>query len=320
MPNVPLPHLYGLQTYKTRQKLETACPPPHTHKSQFLCAANWYYSVAPTARPNDVSGVDPNILRKCAASCGRLEHLPMSFVSSSAHGVNVGADLAELWRQGDDPDPCDGGWAVDRWDGLDRDALPLLDVEPDLLLWPVAVDGLVAVEKTVGAPPRTGCGHGPEAPRMAANPVRRRQASPGKKASPAAPGRQQALPPSKSASPRKSTRPKRQYRKTIANATCLRMLYVPGGMHDGLNLASMYPMLPSGHRKNKCVIYLSAGPGPSHPVTMTRSVSKRLHYRRLTTGWRDFCVAIGVQVGDALTFSTGRRPNEVRVRVSWTKK
>ena len=240
----------------------------------------------------------------------------MSFTSSFTHGVNAGADPAEPWRQGYDPETCGDDWAVNRWDGLDRDTLPLLDVEPDLLLWPVAVDGLVAVEKTVRAPPAAGCGHGPEAPRMAASPVRRRQASPRKKAGPAAPGRQQALPPSKSASARTSARPKRQYRKTIANATCLRMMYVPGDMHYGLNMASMYPVLPSGHRKNRCVIYLSAGPGPLHPVTMARSVSQRLHYRRLSTGWRDFCVAAGVQVGDTLTFSAGRRPNEVRVRVS----
>jgi hypothetical protein len=240
----------------------------------------------------------------------------MSFTSSTAHGANAGADPAEPWRQGYDPDPCGGGWTVDQWDGLDRDAQLLLDVEPDLLLWPAAVDGLGVIEKTVGAPTVASCGHGPEAPRMAAGPMRPRQASPRKKAGPAAPGRQQARPSSKSASARTSARSKRQYRKTIASATCLRMMYVPGDMHDGLNMASMYPMLPSGHRKNKCVIYLSAGPGPLHPVTMARSVSQRLHYRRLSTGWRDFCVAAGVQVGETLTFSPGRRPNEVRVKVS----
>ena len=48
---------------------------------------------------------------------------------------------------------------------------------------------------------------------------------------------------------------------------------------------------------------------------MTRSISKRPLHRRLSTGWRDFCISIGVQVGDTLTYSQGRHLNELRVRV-----
>lgn len=36
----------------------------------------------------------------------------------------------------------------------------------------------------------------------------------------------------------------RKYRKIVANATCLRMMYVPEDMHSGLDMLSMYPMRP----------------------------------------------------------------------------
>jgi len=146
-----------------------------------------------------------------------------------------------------------------------------------------------------------------------ATPTRTLQGLPRKKSAHAVTGHRQES-SSRSQGLRTCSQPKRQYQKSIANATCLRMMYVPTDMHRGLNMASMYPMQPSGRRQNTCVVTLSA-PGSSHPVTMTRSISKRPHHRRLSTGWRDFCVFVGVQVGDTLTFSQGRHSNELRVSV-----
>jgi hypothetical protein len=148
-----------------------------------------------------------------------------------------------------------------------------------------------------------------------ATPTRTLQSSPRRMFPHAATGPRQDS-SSKSPSLRTCSQPKRQYQKSIANATCLRIIYVPIDMHRGLNIASMYPMQPSGRRKNTCVVYLSAVSGSSYPVTMTRSISKRPPYHRLSTGWRAFCVSVGVQVGDTLTFSQGCHLNELRVRVT----
>jgi len=186
-----------------------------------------------------------------------------------------------------------------------REAGPPFDLDSELL-WSVDANCFYGTEKA-GASSAAASGRKQLVPGAGsvATPTRTLQRSPREKSTHAVTGPRQAS-SSKSLGLRNCSQPKRQYRKTIANATCLRMMYVPTDMHRGLSMASMYSMQPSGRRKNTCVVYLSAAPGSSYPVTMTRSNSKRPPHRRLSTGWRDFCVSVGVEVGDTLSFFQGR--------------
>ena len=195
-----------------------------------------------------------------------------------------------------------------------------LTLELDPLFLSVDVDCFNRTEKA-GALSAAGFGREQLVPGAGsvATPTRTLQGSSGRKSTHAVTGPRQAS-SSKSPGLRTCSQLKRQYQKSIVDATCLRMMYVPTNMHRGLSMASMYPMQPSGRRKNTCVVYLSAAPGSSHPVTMTRSILKRPHHRRLSTGWRDFCVSAGVHVGDTLAFSPGRYSNELRVRVTGKSK
>ena len=121
---------------------------------------------------------------------------------------------------------------------------------------------------------------------------------------------------SKSPGLRPCSQPKGQYRKTIANATCLRMVYVPTDMHRGLSMASMYPMQPSGRRKNTGVVTLSAVPGSSYPVNDTEYFKEASSSPTVNRLARFLCATVGVQIGDTLTFSQGCHLNELRVRVT----
>lgn len=197
---------------------------------------------------------------------------------------------------------------VDAWDDS-MQAIPPFCSEP-ALSWSVGADGFDSL-KQVGALPG-GCGYDPSTKGVGSKATEKHpqlQDSLRIKDVYVAAAQRQTL-----SRLRTSDTSKQRYQKMIANATCLRMMYIPENMHCRLNMASMYPMRPSGRRGNTCTIYLSTPQGlSSSPVTMTRSVSKRPHHRQLTKGWRDFCVSLGVQVGDTLTFSLGCRANELRV-------
>ena len=91
------------------------------------------------------------------------------------------------------------------------------------------------------------------------------------------------------------------YSRTISNAMALRVLYIPLEMHDLLHLADMYPKCGHGGRRcRSCVVQLMLTEGGvPFPATMAKSSTCR--HRRISTGWRAFCVSAGLQIGDRLT-------------------
>ena len=107
-----------------------------------------------------------------------------------------------------------------------------------------------------------------------------------------------------------------EYSRTINNAMALRVLYIPLEMHDLLYLADMYPKRGYGGRRcRSCIVQLMlTEDGGPFPVTMAKSSACR--HRRISTGWRAFCVSAGLQVGDRLTFSRGRLPDQLVVAVN----
>ena len=102
-------------------------------------------------------------------------------------------------------------------------------------------------------------------------------------------------------SPRLHSR-QRQYVRTIASATALRLLHIPRDMHRQLGLGSMYPKTAARRRKNVCTVDLVTGTAHA-AVVMLRTTSKGQHHRRLSTGWREFCGLAGVGIGDRLVFT-----------------
>jgi hypothetical protein len=107
-----------------------------------------------------------------------------------------------------------------------------------------------------------------------------------------------------------------EYSRTISNAMALRVLYIPLEMHDLLYLTDMYPKRGDGGRRcRSCVIQLLLTEnGEPFPVTMARSSACR--HRRISSGWRAFCVSAGLQVGDRLTFFRGRLSGQLVVTVN----
>jgi hypothetical protein len=88
----------------------------------------------------------------------------------------------------------------------------------------------------------------------------------------------------------------------VRNITCdmtLRLLNIPRSMHAHLGLCHAYPLI--GRRRSRhCTIYIRSPDGFRHPVRMVAASGS--HHRRLTDGWRAFCMHAGVQVGDAIYF------------------
>ena len=114
-------------------------------------------------------------------------------------------------------------------------------------------------------------------------------------------------------SPRLHSR-QRQYARTIASATALRLLHIPRDMHRQLGLGSMYPKKAAGRRKNVCTVDLVTGTAHA-AVMMLRTTSKGQHHRRLSTGWREFCGLAGVGIGDRLVFTRLENANTLSVHI-----
>lgn len=106
-----------------------------------------------------------------------------------------------------------------------------------------------------------------------------------------------------------------QFERTITNATGLRILYIPQEMHSRLDLKHVYHKRATGRATNTGVVHLELPGRAPHAVTIVRSTADGHQHRRFTTGWREFCVLAGVNVGDALVFERGRRSSEVVVHV-----
>ena len=106
----------------------------------------------------------------------------------------------------------------------------------------------------------------------------------------------------------------RQYARTIASATALRLLHITIDMHRQLGLSDMYPKKAAGRRKNVC--HLDLVTDTTHTaVVMLRTTSMGQHHRRLSTGWREFCGRAGVEVGDRLVFTRLENANTLSVHV-----
>ena len=106
----------------------------------------------------------------------------------------------------------------------------------------------------------------------------------------------------------------RQYVRTIASATALRLLYIPRDMHRQLHLCDMYPKKAAGRRKSVCNLDLVTETAHA-AVVMLSKTSMRQNHRRLTTGWREFCEKAGVKVGDRLVFTRQENVNALSVHV-----
>jgi hypothetical protein len=125
------------------------------------------------------------------------------------------------------------------------------------------------------------------------------------------------------ARPRKAAKEMRRkavkkMRRKVSSPTALRLLYITKGMHRALGLDDMYPRPLPGRRGSACTIHMTAAgatvDGP-FPVTMTTSTFKGHAHRRFSAGWREFCAAAGVQVGDTITFSRGRVAGHLTVAI-----
>ena len=105
--------------------------------------------------------------------------------------------------------------------------------------------------------------------------------------------------------------------RSISNGTCLRLLYIPKGMHQQLKLNSMFPM-HAGRRASQCTVNMvSADSGTSQAVTMvTKVTSSGNRHHRFTTGWSKFCELAGVEIGDEVSFTRqGHHANELMVHI-----
>jgi hypothetical protein len=109
---------------------------------------------------------------------------------------------------------------------------------------------------------------------------------------------------------------KKKLKRLISNSTALRVLYITKDMHRALRLGSMYPKSPSGRRDSVCTIKITttAGQGP-FSVTMTTNKSNGTYHRRLSTGWRDFCSAVGAEVEDTIAFTRGYAAGHLTVTI-----
>jgi hypothetical protein len=114
----------------------------------------------------------------------------------------------------------------------------------------------------------------------------------------------------------------KKLKRLLSNSTALRVLCITKDMHRALTLGSMYPNSPSDRRsvctitlgsmypnspsgrRSVCTINITttAGQGP-FPVTMTTNKSNATYHRRLSTGWREFCSAVGAEVEDTIAFT-----------------
>ena len=106
----------------------------------------------------------------------------------------------------------------------------------------------------------------------------------------------------------------RQYVRTIASVTALRLLHITKDMHQQLGLGGMYPQKAAGRRKNDCTVDLVTDTAHA-PVVMLRTTSKGQHHRRFSTGWREFCGRAGVEIGDRLVFTRLQNANLLSVHV-----
>lgn len=93
----------------------------------------------------------------------------------------------------------------------------------------------------------------------------------------------------------------------------LRLLNIPRAMHNSLELWRAYPLV-HGRRSNKCTLPVYSPDGVRHPIAMVSSSGS--HHRRLTDGWRRFCVHAGVRLGDVVHFyRTSNEPYALACRV-----
>ena len=106
----------------------------------------------------------------------------------------------------------------------------------------------------------------------------------------------------------------RQYRRALTNATSLRLLNIPKGMHCQLGLGDMYSKNAASRRKNVCTVNLATS-AIHFTVVMLRTTSSRQQHRRFSTGWREFCARAGVEIGDELVFERTGAGKELAVRV-----
>lgn len=104
-------------------------------------------------------------------------------------------------------------------------------------------------------------------------------------------------------------------RRPVATQTALRLFYIPVDMHRQLGLGDMSPKRASGRRSCSSVIQVTTAAGASCPVTLKCTTFKGRPHRRLAAGWREFCEAAGVRVGDTLTFARGRRVGHLVVSI-----
>ena len=108
--------------------------------------------------------------------------------------------------------------------------------------------------------------------------------------------------------------PSRQYKRAISSATALRLLHIPMDMHRQLCLSDMYPRQAKGRRTSVCTVRLVLDKFHVN-VVMFKTKSAKQHHRRFSTGWRDFCKMVGVEVGDTLEFERTKHGNELAVGV-----
>jgi len=105
-----------------------------------------------------------------------------------------------------------------------------------------------------------------------------------------------------------------RYKRASTSTTALRFLHIPADMHHQLGLDEMYSKQPAGCRDNVCTIHLVTRTIRA-PVVMLKTTSRRQHHRRFSTGWREFCALVGVELGDELIFMRTGSSNELAVRV-----
>jgi len=89
------------------------------------------------------------------------------------------------------------------------------------------------------------------------------------------------------------------FTRVITCAMSLRLLNIPQAMHKQLGLRLAYPTV-GRRRVRQCTIHVCSPDGFHHPVRMMTASGSR--HRRLTDGWRAFCVHAGVEIGDAICF------------------
>ena len=106
----------------------------------------------------------------------------------------------------------------------------------------------------------------------------------------------------------------RQYTRTVTSATALRLLNIPKDMHRQLGLGDMYPPKGAGRRSNVCTVHMATS-AIRAAVVMLRTSSRTQHHRRFSTGWREFCALVGVEIGDVIMFERTGTSNELAVRV-----